>query len=140
MTGLQRVVTQCPACGSADTSAIDLQESYFVRNLDSRMTVEFGECKRCAFTFQIDPLSESALEQYYDDNSQLRSTDLNVVEEFVHSQQAAFIESAISLKGCRVLEIGSSTGKFLDFLRQIHDADTYFDEKNAQARAHLTRE
>jgi len=134
---LQISISECPVCVSDAIAPLDLRETYFVSNLGERLTIEFGICNRCGFTFQLNPLSAADFEKYYEDNSQLRSAALNVVEEFVHSRQAAFIDSIASLQGAKVLEIGSSTGKFLDFLKQIYGARTYFDERNLESRAHL---
>ena len=136
---LQLSIDRCPVCDSTAIAPAGLTETYFPRNLNRRVTVEFGACAQCAFTFQLNPLTPAALEKYYEDNSQLRSSALDVVEEYVHSRQAAFIETVVPLRAARVLEIGSSTGKFLDFLKQVYAAETYFDEKNPDARRHLVR-
>jgi hypothetical protein len=132
-------LTKCPACDSSNVESSGVQETYFLRNLDERVTIRFGACLDCDFVFQLNPLTPEQFERYYQDNSQLRTNQLNLVEEHVHHEQANFVSQAIDLRNKAILEIGSSTGKFLNFLKTIYACETFFDEKNEEAIRYLTQ-
>ncbi len=133
------VLTRCPACNSANIKSTGVEETYYLRNLDARITTRFGACLDCDFAFQLNPPTLEQLERYYRDNGQLRTGQLNLVEEHVHHEQAQFIAQAADLRRQTVLEIGSSTGKFLNFLRTVYECETFFDEKNEEAVKYLRR-
>ena len=124
-------------CASADLDRQVVARRYAIRAFGGAVDVEFAVCRACGFIFQRNPLSEDAYRAYYDDNNQPRTLRVHAIETAVHEKQAAFLGTAADLAGKRVLEIGPSAGKFLNFLAAERGAETWFQEFNAEARALL---
>ena len=130
---------KCPICVSPDISEIGLSETYFIRPFQREVTIRLACCADCSFLFQVEPPDDESLARYYEGSFQYRHVEPDVVEEHVHAQQAAFMAGDGGLTGKTVLEIGSSTGRFLSHLQVLHGCNTWFDELNAESREILTR-
>lgn len=109
-------------------------ESYFLRPFGVVVTSRVGKCNNCDFIFHLNPLDDESMKKYYEKNFQLRSLDLDLIEEHVHSNQAKFINNFLELKNKNVLEIGANTGRFLNHLKKLYNSNTYFDELNFEAK------
>jgi len=129
----QRILKNCSICKSKKIEDLKLNETNFIRPFKKAMTTKLGFCKNCTFLFCLNPLDDESIKKYYEKNFQLRSTDLDVVEEFVHASQSKFIDDHFSLKNKNVLEIGANTGKLLNHLKKLYSCQTYFDELNFEA-------
>lgn len=127
----------CPVCGAADIGEIGLNETYFIRPFGQEVTIHIANCGNCDFLFQIDPPDLDSLTYYYNQSFQYRHGEPEIVEEYVHAQQAAFMAGEKSLRDKSVLEIGSSTGRFLSHLKVLHGCRTWFDELNLEAKRYL---
>ena len=130
---------ECPVCNGRDIPEIGLSETYFIRPFDREITIRLACCSDCGFLFQIEPPDEESLARYYERSFQYRHIEPDIVEEHVHAQQAAFMAGDGELIGKTVLEIGSSTGRFLSHLKVLHGCETWFDELNAEAKVALVQ-
>jgi len=129
----QRTLKNCPICISKNIEDLKLKETNFIRPFKKQMATKLGFCNNCTFLFCLNPLDEESMKKYYEKNFQLRSTDIDVVEEFVHASQSKFINVHFPLKNKNVLEVGANTGKLLNHLKKLHSCQTYFDELNLDA-------
>jgi len=130
----QQILIKCPICESKNIKDLKLDETYYIRPFKSTMITKLGFCNNCSFLFNLNPLDNKSMKKYYEKNFQLRSTDLDLVEEHVHSKQAQFIDVQFPLKNKKILEIGPNTGKLLNHLKILYHCDTYFDELNFEAK------
>ena len=129
----QILLKTCPLCKSKNIEDLKLKETNFIRPFKKPMTTKLGFCNNCTFLFCLNPLDNNSMQEYYKKNFQLRSTDIDVVEEFVHASQTKFIDDHFPLKNKNVLEVGANTGKLLNHLKKLHGCKTYFDELNVEA-------
>lgn len=123
----------CPICDSTDIVHSAAHRQYYVRAFRKVIHIYFGICRGCGFIHQQNPLDDESLSYYYANNNQPRDLDVTAVEHVVHDKQMAFMGD---VSGTRVLEIGSSAGKFLNDLKQ-RGAVTFYDELNPEATALL---
>ena len=63
----------------------------------------------------------------------LRSLDTDEIEQKVFHDTSKMISEYVNLKQENILEIGTSTGKFLTYLKKNFNSKTFFDELNLEA-------
>lgn len=132
-----RSLNLCPIC---DGNAGQLLRSYktFVRCFDQIVDSKYCLCERCDFAFCNNPLSQECLSYYYQNNFQLRRSEITIQEAMHVNDQAAIAARWIPAdRTATVLEIGADNGSFLELLRHRRNVSCFHDEINPDSIAIL---
>jgi len=125
---------ECPTCGTQDFSKNNFEQTYYVEPFLATVTYDFRVCETCGFFFVSNPLSQDSLDTYYAKAKTLRKTEVDAIETAVFASQLAFIERRRPVQaGAKMLEVGSDTGQFLDFVHKSSSISTYFLELGDEA-------
>jgi len=136
----QDIITQCHICSSESITNLELDFDCFIRPFGKSFTYKVGYCKNCSFIFNLNPLNAESLNKYYERNFMLRSLDTDDIEQKVFHDTCEMISDHVNLKQENILEIGTSTGKFLTYLRENFNSKTFFDELNLEALSLLSNQ
>jgi hypothetical protein len=129
-------VRGCPICGG-ELVSLDLPEDYDLKALGTRVRIEYGLCRSCAFVCQTRALLKDELMRYYRDSPKLREGIPSETDAQLYGAQSAFMQQTGDLHGKRVLDVGADMGKLLDHLSNVYGCKTFYQEENATARSWL---
>lgn len=139
-TPKQDIASRCRICSSQSITDLELGFDCYIRPFKKNVTYKVGYCNSCNFIFNLNPLDPESLNKYYEKNFMLRSLETDEVEQKVFHDTCEMITEYANLKQENVLEIGTSTGKFLTYLKENFNTKTFFDELNLEALNLLSKQ
>ena len=126
----QEKIDVCPLCTSKAFKKI-VDKEYFLIGFNLNIMQTYCICKDCQFVFTQNPLTERALEVYYNRNPQERCNPPGKYELEHMRIQLEFLRSVYKLSGKTILEIGANNGTFLNLcLENAPKKVFYIEPKN----------
>ncbi len=137
-------INACPLCGKTEHVKVMTCKDLYA----SGEEFDLYKCKNCSFLFTQNFPAEAEIGKYYDTPDYISHTDTrkgimnkiyHQVRQRMFKEKAEIVGKGLPYKGGNLLDIGSGTGYFINYMFQQSDWEAIGLEKNKEAREYAKK-